>query len=159
MTDQLEFVTYCGLCCELCAERARIPKQAAALQQSMTEEGWLYWGHTVPDFTEFWQFLQGLHAQGGCRGCRAGGGFPGCQIRVCVQERGLELCSQCPDFPCEHVETLGARYPMLIADNGRLQTVGLERWLAEQHERARRGVIYSDLRYQEQEGGGQNEEP
>ncbi len=159
MTDQLEFVTYCGLYCELCAERARIPKQAAVLQQSMAEEGWLYWGHTVPGFSEFWQFLEGLHAQGGCSGCRAGGGFQGCQIRICAQERGLELCSQCPDFPCNYIEAMGARYPMLIADNWRLQAVGLERWLAEQHERARRGIVYADLRYQEQENGSQNEEP
>ncbi len=159
MTDQLEFVTYCGLYCELCSARVRIPKQAAALQQSMTEEGWLYWGHTAPDFTEFWRFLEGLHAQGGCGGCRAGGGFPGCQIRICARERGLELCSQCPDFPCDHVEAMGARYPALIADNRRLQTVGLEQWLAEQNERARRVVVYTDFRYQDQENGDQNEEP
>jgi hypothetical protein len=61
MTDQLEFVTCCGLYCELCAERARIPRQAAALQHAMTEEGWPYWGHTVPGFTEFWQFLERLY--------------------------------------------------------------------------------------------------
>jgi hypothetical protein len=157
MTDQLELVTYCGLYCELCAERARIPRQAAALQRSMTEEGWLYWGHTVPGFTGFWQFLEGLH-RGGCCGCRGGGGFPGCQIRVCARERGLELCSRCPDFPCHHVEALGARYPTLIADNRRLQAVGLEQWLAEQRERARRGVVYADLRYAERENESQDEE-
>ena len=39
-------------------------------------------------------------------------------------------------------------YPTLIADNRRLQTVGLEQWLAEQEERARRGVVYSDIHYQ-----------
>jgi len=37
-------------------------------------------------------------------------------------------------------------YPYL-ADNRRLKTVGLERWLAEQEERARRGVVYADIRY------------
>ena len=62
-------------------------------------------------------------------------------------QRGLELCSQCPDFPCEHVETLAARYPTLIADNVRLKAVGLEQWLIEQKERARRGVVYADIRY------------
>ena len=148
MTNQLEFVTYCGLYCELCAERARIPRQAGALQRAMTEEGWPYWGHSVPGFTEFWQFLEGLHAKGGCPGCRAGGGFPQCQVRTCAQERGLEMCGQCPDFPCDHVQALGARYPTLIADNRRLQAVGLEQWIEEQHERAQRGVVYADIRYQ-----------
>lgn len=39
MADPLEFVTYCGLHCELCAERRRIPERAAALQKAMADEG------------------------------------------------------------------------------------------------------------------------
>ncbi len=151
MTDQLELVTYCGLYCGLCAERVRIPRQAAALQQAMAEEGWPFWGHTVPGFIEFWQFLERLHTEGGCPGCRAGGGFPQCQIRVCARERGWNLCSECAGFPCGHIEALGTRYPTLTADNRRLQTVGLEQWLCEQEERARRGVVYADIRYQTNE--------
>ena len=154
MDEKLKFVTYCGLWCELCAERARIPQQAKALQQAMIEEGWPFWGHTVPGFIEFWEFLERLHADGGCSGCRAGGGFPQCQIRLCARERGLELCSECFDFPCDHVEALGARYPTLIADNRRLRSVGLERWLNEQEERVRRGVVYADIRYQVRDAEG-----
>ncbi len=150
MNEQLEFVTYCGLYCGLCASRSRIPQQAAALRHSMTEAGWLFWGHTVAGFAEFWGFLDGL-ADGGCPGCRADGGYPQCHIRICARERGFDLCSQCSDFPCSHVEALGRRYPTLIADNRRLQTVGLARWLAEQEERARRGVVYADIRYEVEE--------
>ena len=144
----MELVTYCGLYCDLCAERARIPRRAAALQAAMTEEGWPFWGPTMKGFTEFWSFLEELSSGEGCPGCRAGGGYPGCQIRVCARERVWELCSQCPDFPCEHVEALSARYPTLIADNARMKAVGLEQWLVEQKERARRGVVYADIRYQ-----------
>jgi hypothetical protein len=148
MADRLEFVTYCGLHCDLCAARSRIPRRAAALQQAMADEGWNYWGQNVPGFAAFWKFLAELQAGGGCPGCRAGGGFPGCQIRVCARERGVALCARCPDFPCEHVGWLAARYPTLIADNRRLQAVGLDRWLEEQAERVRRGVIYADTRYE-----------
>jgi hypothetical protein len=146
MDEQLEFVTYCGLYCGLCAERTRIPGHAAALQAAMAEEGWPYWGPTMPDFVEFWRFLQGL-TDGGCPGCRADGGYPECPIRICARERGLDLCVYCPDFPCEHVEVFARRYPTLLADNRRLQVVGLARWLAEQEERARRGVVYADIRH------------
>lgn len=146
MTEQLEFVTYCGLYCGLCAARTRIPERAVALQQAMDEEGWPFWGQTFPGFPEFWKFLEGLGSKG-CPGCRAGGGDPGCKIRICAQERGLDLCSRCTDFPCEQIEALAARYPTLIADNRRLQGLGLARWLAEQEERARRGVVYADIRY------------
>jgi hypothetical protein len=37
MTEHLEFVTYCGLYCGLCAARTRIPQRAAALQEAMIE--------------------------------------------------------------------------------------------------------------------------
>ena len=144
----MKLVTYCGLYCDLCAERARIPHRAEALQAAMVEEGWPFWGPSVPGFDDFWSFLEGLASGEGCPGCRAGGGFPGCQIRVCARDRGLDVCSQCADFPCEQVKSLAARYPTLVADNVRMKAVGLEQWIAEQEERARRGVIYADIRYQ-----------
>jgi len=113
----------------------------------MAEEGWPDWGADIPGFDPFWRFLEGL-TDGGCPGCRAGGGPPFCQIRHCARERALDLCSQCPDFPCPRIEALGAIYPILIADNRRLQAVGLAQWLDEQEDRARRGVVYADIRYQ-----------
>jgi len=146
MSDQLEWVTYCGLHCDLCGARARIPQRADALHQAMDDEGWPYWGMSEPGFREFWSFLEKLRVDSGCPGCRAEGGWPGCPMRACARERGLELCNQCPDFPCSHVEGLAARYPMLIADNHRMQEVGLERWLGEQKERVVRGVVYADTR-------------
>lgn len=147
MEDALHLVTYCGLYCELCAERSRIPRLAADLQDAMAEEGWPSWGQEVPGFAEFWQFLEGLQAEGGCPGCRAGGGYPDCRIRRCARERGVVLCAGCADWPCKEINTLGTRYPMLVADNRRLQRIGIARWLDEQRERARRGVVYADWRY------------
>ena len=153
MDERLAFVTYCGLYCNLCADRGRIPRQAAALQETMAEEGWPHWGPSISGFTQFWAFLEKLQTEGGCPGCRAGGGYPECDIRACARERNLDLCSQCAGFPCERIEALGERYPTLIADNRRMQRVGLERWLAEQEERVRRGVIYADFRYSVPETG------
>jgi hypothetical protein len=143
----MELVTYCGLYCGLCAERTRIPQTARALQTAMTEEGWPFWGPSMPGFNEFWTFLENLGAGEGCPGCRAGGGYPECQIRICARERGLEVCSQCIDFACERLESLAAIYPTLIADNLRMKAVGMEQWLIEQQERAHRGVVYADIRY------------
>ena len=122
----MELVTYCGLYCDLCAERTRIPQTAQSLRAAMTEEGWPFWGASVPGFTEFWAFLENLGTGPGCPGCKAGGGYPECQIRICARERGLEQCAQCADFPCEHIEALAAVYPTLIADNRRMKAVGLE---------------------------------
>jgi hypothetical protein len=114
----------------------------------MADEGWPYWGRDFPGFTDFWKFLEGLCTDVGCPGCRAEGGDPGCRIRVCARERGIDLCNQCGDFPCERIQTLAARYPTLIADNRRMQAFGMAQWLDEQRERQRRGFIYTDSRYQ-----------
>ena len=38
----LRLVTYCGLYCGLCGQRARIPDRAAALRESMEELGWTF---------------------------------------------------------------------------------------------------------------------
>ena len=103
MDERLECGTFCGLYCSLCAERGRIPERAEALRQAMEEEGWPYWGHAVPGFREFWAFLEDMVTQGAYPGCRGGGGYPECHIRACAQERGLDVCCHCPDFPCEHV--------------------------------------------------------
>lgn len=143
----MEQVSYCGLYCGLCAERARIPRQAAALRESMAQEGWPQWGHSIPGFSEFWRFLQKLETEGGCPGCRAGGGPPGCRIRSCVKERGLDYCPGCPDYPCARIEAIGRAYPTLIADGLRLKQIGVDQWTAEQEERVRRGVVYADFRY------------
>ncbi len=151
MTDQnlLQYVAICGLYCKLCAHRARIPQQASSLQKSLHEEGMDYWYQYVPElkdtFPQFWQFLQNLTSLN-CT-CRTGGGPPDCEIRQCAKQRKIDFCPQCVGYPCKLVQALAERYPMLIVDGKRLQKVGLERWVKEQEERAKRGVVYADIRY------------
>jgi len=53
----------------------------------------------------------------------------------------------CEKYPCKPIQVLGERYPTLIQDGKRLQKVDLEKWMEEQEERAKRGVIYADIRY------------
>jgi hypothetical protein len=39
---------------------------------------------------------------GGCRGTRNGHWSPGCWIlKCCVDDKGLEYCSECDSFPCD----------------------------------------------------------
>jgi len=142
----LTYVTYCGLYCKLCAQAGRIPRQAAELADSLVKEGWEYWGDKEllsrlreltgaagPDFT-------------GCRGGKCG--YPGCHIRKCARERGVEVCSSCEDYPCDHVKALGKVYPTLIADGTRQREIGLAKWIEEQEERCKTGFCYADIRRQ-----------
>ena len=145
--DELRLVTYCGLYCGLCAERGRIPRQAGALRESMSKEGYEDWGSDLPGFQEFWSFLGRLcDPDQACPGCRQGGGPPFCAIRKCVQRRGLEVCAFCEEYPCQNVLVLSKGYPTLIADGRRMRESGLEAWIREQEERAKTGFAYVDIR-------------
>jgi hypothetical protein len=144
----LTYVTYCGLYCRLCSNMSRIPDQAGALLNTMKDEGYEFFGPTLKDFDEFWAFLQELEAGSEtCPGCRGGCGYPGCSIRPCARERDVTVCPECDDYPCEHIAVLARRYPTLLADGAKLQEVGLEKWLALQEARVRRGACYADMRY------------
>ena len=150
---KMDFITYCGLYCGLCAERCRIPKQAAALTDSLHKEGWDSFALSQPGAKEFWRILNDkADPAKACRGCRSGGGFPGCQIRKCAREKSLTACPDCADYPCAKISDFAKVYPTTISDGGRMKEVGIERWAAEQEERAKAGFCYADIRITRQEG-------
>ena len=76
-----------------------------------------------------------------CAGCREMDGrhfhLPeGCATLECVKKKGLELCSDCPDFPCELLAPLAdqaGRYPhnFKLYNLCRIQRIGLDRWAEE----------------------------
>lgn len=145
--DKLDLVTYCGLYCGLCASRGRIPRQANVLRESMSKEGYEFWGKDLPGFNEFWSFLSDLSdPDKGCPGCRKGGGPPFCSIRKCARERKVDVCVFCEQYPCGRVLEIAKGYPTLIADGERMRKLGMEAWLQEQEERAKTGFAYADIR-------------
>jgi hypothetical protein len=92
--------------------------------------------------------LNGLAEPPGDRCCRVETcGHPRCAIRRCAQDRQLAVCTDCDDYPCQHILTLARSEPTLIADGRRLQKIGLDAWIAEQRARKRAGFCYGDVRY------------
>jgi len=140
-----KFVTYCGLYCENCIQRTNIGPEAKKLQESMKRAGYEKFGHLIPDFPVFWRFLSEFAENGGCVGCRSGGGNPYCQIRKCAIEKGVTVCALCGDYPCEEIKKMFAGYPMLEKDNKNLKEMGLDTWIFMQQKRRIRGYIYSDV--------------
>lgn len=146
MTD-LKVVTYCGLYCDLCGGRSRIPHRAQKLRDSMVEEGYESWGNEISGFTPFWTFLNNVcDPEKACPGCRQGGGPPFCSIRKCAQERKVDVCAFCQDYPCRKINELARGYPTLIADGKRIREIGIDTWIEEQKKRANTGFIYADIR-------------
>ena len=53
-------VSYCGLYCDLCGARNDTPERAQALIATLKQSEIDHWGTDIPDFPEFWRFLNGL---------------------------------------------------------------------------------------------------
>ena len=76
----------------------------------------------------------------GCQGCRVSGCMmiPGqCETRECSADRGMEFCSDCPEFPCARLQPCvdGAeKYPhnMKVFNLCRIKAVGLKTWAREE---------------------------
>ncbi len=143
----LDQVAYCGLYCGLCAQRNRIPKRAEALRESMCKEAWDRWGHDIPNFKEFWSFLNDLaESESRCR-CRGGEcGPPFCAIRKCARQKSVDVCPFCDDYPCDRIQGLAKGYVTMLADGERMKRLGIGAWIEEQEARRKTGFAYVDTR-------------
>lgn len=81
------------------------------------------------DFKEFLQYL----STASCKGCRAEKCklFKGCGVRVCSEEKEVDFCFECSEFPCQNTgfdEHLHKRY---IAINERMNEIGAQAYYDE----------------------------
>ena len=147
MTEKLNEVTYCGIYCLNCGVKNRLPERASALIETMKAGEWEEFGPSVEGFAPFWKFLNSLADTSVDKGCRLNNcGNPECGIRLCAQEKGVEACPMCPDYPCDMIHTFVNSEPTLLFDGLRMREIGIEKWIEEQEARRRRGFSYDDIR-------------
>ena len=71
-----------------------------------------------------------------CKGCRVSGCYilpKGCEAKSCIDEKGVEFCFECDEFPCSKLQPCidGAeKYPQnfKLFNLCRIKNVGLETW-------------------------------
>lgn len=68
-----------------------------------------------------------------CNGCRAEKCklFSNCKVRSCSEEKNVEFCFQCPDFPCRHTGFDEHLYQRHIEINKRIKEIGVEAYYQE----------------------------
>jgi hypothetical protein len=136
MTFNPDFVSPCGLYCGVCAIYLAGRDRNRKLQEKLLQ---LYRGKTPGKGV-----LPGAEkltvADIACDGCLAENRFMHCQqceIRSCVQARGLDGCHQCDDFPCRHIDD----FPMTVGKKVILRSVpyrrqvGTEKWVRDEEAR------------------------
>ncbi|MBC7098361.1 DUF3795 domain-containing protein [Candidatus Bipolaricaulota bacterium] len=140
-----KLITYCGLyegCCARWHENLTFAKLASAFAELADAHGFHRWmpsGVEEFDYIEFRKGLDFFASKGSwfvcTRGCKGGEGNPHCEIRSCCRGRGLGLCFDCGEFPCDRVKDDAA----MIARAEEYRRLGRGKWLCLQVERAKAG--------------------
>ena len=139
-----KYACYCGLHCENCAVKVKVEPASKVLYEEMKKAGFEEIIHMIPDGGRFWSFLKSMVDPGICVSCKAGGGNPGCVVRICAKEKGIEMCALCKFYPCEKFTKFFEGYPVLKGDNLLLREKGAEAWLKLQAERREKVFTYTD---------------
>jgi len=139
-----EYICYCGLYCENCAVKAKINPAAKVLHDEMKSAGFEEIIHYIPGGDGFWPFLKDIAENGTCTSCRDGSGNPGCAVRICAKDKGVEMCALCDSYPCERFDEFFKGYPILEHDNALLREKGMEAWSTLQDERCAGGFVYTN---------------
>ena len=112
--------SYCGLYCGACfvvrAERENLQKELVKKYSNLKPE------------------------EVKCQGCKSEGyvfrGCQKCKIRQCAQEKKLEFCFECSEYPCEkieHFKNTGLAHTFVACHSLKdIQQKGLATWLKQQ---------------------------
>jgi hypothetical protein len=88
-----------------------------------------------PDFKEMLDYL----ASENCRGCRNEQCrlFKNCGVRGCHQEKGVDFCHQCGEFPCGNTRFDERLHKAWVAINEKIRKSGIEKYCDEAKDRPR----------------------
>ena len=151
MTDEKTLATIapCGLCCETCF--AHVDGEIRKLSQKLKEKLGNFHlnakrfetllGDPVfalyPDFKRMLDYFAAENCQG-CRKeqCKL---FKNCGVRKCHQEKGLEFCFQCGEFPCDHTNFDPGLQQRWEKINLTIRAIGIEEYSQKARNRPRYG--------------------
>jgi len=115
------FDSYCGLYCGAC------PILAATVNGEVEAKA------------AAWEMAAADIVCGGCKSKVVAGVCTDCIMRLCAQDRGLDFCVECDDYPCGSVTAFQRdRFPhhtLIAANLAAIRDRGVDAWLAEQKKR------------------------
>ena len=138
---------YCGLYCGYCAVKVKVGPAAKVLYDEMISAGFEDVISDIPGGEGFWPFLKHMAEQGMCVSCRDGGGNPECAIRLCAQDKEVEMCAFCTEYPCGKLTEFfksSVGCAVLEKDNVLLRDKGWEAWAELQDKRLENGYKFGD---------------
>ena len=94
----------------------------------------------LPAFKAYPSFkgLLAYLAQGHCDGCRRGTClYPNCGVTTCYQDKGVDFCFQCDEFPCERTNFDAHLERRWVGLNERMKEIGVEAYYEETRDQPR----------------------
>lgn len=150
-------VAYCGLHCGECGTYQgkffrMLSRELKELIEARGDPDW------VPRFGgvdfNYEEFLKGLtyytKLKSGCfneNPCKGGCQIPGCTIKPCAKERGVEICFECDEFPCEKFSGFLERHPDHKMEYEEFKKLGRDEWLKIHAQRVGRGYCRATNKY------------
>ncbi|MCF8033804.1 MAG: DUF3795 domain-containing protein [Desulfarculaceae bacterium] len=128
----------CGLSCAKCFayKDGDIGRHAKELQRLLGNFG-IYaerFSAFLPEMKDYPAFgrLLDYMAGGSCAGCRKDQClWPNCGVAACWQDKGVDFCFQCDEFPCAKTNFDPHLEKRWIAMNQRMAEVGVEQFFEE----------------------------
>jgi hypothetical protein len=139
MVRKKELVAYCGLYCGDCVKfKQNVSKLAKDLESELSSENFKKLAARIPgikDYNEFSKVLKTITELKCNDSCRAGGGNPDCEVRLCCQKKGYFTCAECDEFLyCPELAGVPAIQCGIVAyvkELQRIKEIGLDAWLEE----------------------------
>jgi len=142
-----ETIAPCGLCCETCFAHASgdIRKYSLMLKDKLGNfDVFAKRFETLlgnPVFAKYPAFKEmlDLFASENCAGCRNEQCklFKNCGVRPCHQEKRIDFCFQCDEFPCEKTNFDPALNKAWVAINEKIRATGIEQYCESARNRSR----------------------
>lgn len=137
----------CGLCCETCfahvdgkirAYSLKLQKELGNFHLNAKRLETLLDNPIFSKYAAFKELLD-YFAQENCQGCRKQECplFKDCGVRPCVQQKQLDFCYQCEEFPCDRTNFDPGLYKGWVKLNEKIREIGVEPFAEQSKQRPR----------------------
>jgi len=136
-TEQIkDCLAPCGLCCETCFAHVdgdirkyslKLKEKLGNFQINAKRFETLLDNPVFKKYTAFKEMLD-YFASENCKGCRNEQCklFKDCGVRPCHQEKEIDFCYQCDEFPCDRTNFDSGLYKGWVMINEKIKKIGLE---------------------------------
>ena len=76
----------------------------------------------------------------GCKGPVSSCWGAACKIRICAEEKGIEFCYQCRDYPCDELSTFFEKRPVARENLRMISKIGPDAWISAMMSRSQEGM-------------------